>query len=367
MSDNNSSTNHTAATAAAPVKNGVKARLRSMIASRRYGMWLVAAISCCAALVVAGVTMRFSMDAAAMNTPVLVLDCHFSGNAAHTHVDACYDADGNLVCPLEERPLHTHTDACYDADGTLTCGLEELTKEHVHDAGCFIVAPVSDGETPQEPVMSFQQQAGDLLVAAFAPQGAFPDGTTMTVTPVDAEQVAPAVAQAIDGEVNKFTAVDITFRNAQGREIQPSAPIEISMFDTGARSIGQPVVLHMDEDGNATVVAQSPSASANDEVSFAASKFSVYIMAVKKLQQTLTASDGRTYDISVTYTEEAGLPEGAELNVREINEYDNNFASVFNRAKEATTRQDGSTVTSARFFDITIVKDGVVLEPLAPV
>ena len=105
-----------------------------------------------------------------------------------------------------------------------------------------------------------------------------------------------------------------------------------------------------------------------DTVEFEADGFSVYVIVTTVLKQTLTASDGRTYEISVTYTEEAKLPDDVELVVREIAETDSSFATVFGRAKNAaTSAREDATVTNARFFDISLKKDGATLEPLAPV
>ena len=84
-----------------------------------------------------------------------VLDCQYSapqgegyaGYAIHTHTDVCYDADGNLVCPLPEigledgQQLHTHNSDCYNEQGELVCGLLEL-QEHVHDATALSSPPI---------------------------------------------------------------------------------------------------------------------------------------------------------------------------------------------------------------------------------
>lgn len=122
-----------------------------------------------AILVAFGVEIILSVDGIAATHTEQVLDCHFSGDAAHSHDESCYDAAGNLVCPLPERELHTHTDdcyteertlvcgldegpdhehtdACYEVTRTLTCGQEELTTEHVHGPGCFETITVDDGD-----------------------------------------------------------------------------------------------------------------------------------------------------------------------------------------------------------------------------
>ena len=218
------------------------------------------------------------------------------------------------------------------------------------------------------PKQDFEATAGDNLVTAQAPRGALPAGTIMHVTTVDSQDVTDAVMSAAPGVYEQISAVDVVFIDPNGQEIQPLVPITVTMTNINGPAEGSSVVLHVDDQGNATVVAESDAPNPADEVAFEANSFSVYIMAVKKLQQTMTASDGRTYEISVTYTEDAGIPDGAELVVREVTENDSNFSQVFNRAKDAATSEyDDATVASARFFDISIMKDGATLEPLAPV
>jgi TQXA domain-containing protein len=54
----------------------------------------------------------------------------------HQHDDKCYDANGDLVCELEETALHTHGDDCYTEETTLICTQEE-TDEHTHSEDCY--------------------------------------------------------------------------------------------------------------------------------------------------------------------------------------------------------------------------------------
>lgn len=218
------------------------------------------------------------------------------------------------------------------------------------------------------PAQDFEGHTGNVAVAVSAPEGAFPADTTMQVEAVDTKDVKDAVSSAVPGLVDTVAAVDITFRDANGAEVQPTVPIQVTMTSDEALDEGLPIVLHVDDEGEASVVAQSAITSSSDEVNFDADTFPTFVMAVKKLQQTLTTSDGRTYEVSVTYTEEAGLPEDAELVVREVAETDSSFAQVFDRAKAAATSgYEGATVANARFFDISLVKDDATLEPLAPV
>lgn len=64
------------------------------------------------------------------------LVCGQEETEPHTHTDSCYQVQRELVCGQEEVILHTHTEDCWDEDGNLTCGMLEI-KEHVHDETCL--------------------------------------------------------------------------------------------------------------------------------------------------------------------------------------------------------------------------------------
>lgn len=503
----------------------------------RYVRFL-AVLAAIAAIVAGGTALALRQRGEAKVHEITVLDCQYTGNGAHTHNADCYDAEGNLVCPLPERALHihdascyteertlvcgqeetpghTHTDECYDEDGnlicgqeetpghthtddcyevtqTLTCGQEEVTEEHVHGPSCFttitvpddeeeavavaestsleqtitqelrrkdsdgneyvyarasVVAPAGtlptgaalkvselpadatktatdqvttliardlgvgtaigrmdvvaleltdadgnkvaptgtvevkvstatvreadelvlvklpnadlgttepaivdgvslvnwddadtsvgnedtlmfwtneqlcsyaivevdtttaegdpdvtaasdgteEGTTPSGlieitlgedegegeaaeaavtyPEQSFEATAGNVHVTVKAPQGAFPAGTTMKATPVDTKEAAEAVSSTMPGIFDDVAAVDIVFFDADGTEVQPLVPINVTMTNTKATAQGQPVVVHVDNEGETSVVTQSNITTSNDEVVFNANEF----------------------------------------------------------------------------------------------
>ena len=55
----------------------------------------------------------------------------------HQHTDDCYAA-GKLVCGYGDLVVHEHDKICYDADGNLWCPLPEI-KAHTHDDSCWTV------------------------------------------------------------------------------------------------------------------------------------------------------------------------------------------------------------------------------------
>ena len=89
--------------------------------------WLLAAVVAIAvtgAMVLPGLTMEKEPG---------TLCCALN---LHTHVDSCYDADGNLICGYADFVVHTHNAFCYDDNGELICPLEEI-QAHTHDASCY--------------------------------------------------------------------------------------------------------------------------------------------------------------------------------------------------------------------------------------
>ncbi len=80
----------------------------------------------------------------------------------------------------------------------------------------------------------------------------------------------------------------------------------------------------------------------------------------------MITSSGDTYTITVKYDEKAGIPEGAELKVKEIEEKTKDYKEyVKESAEKLGVKADN--VAFARFFDIEIVKDGKKIEPETPV
>ena len=95
-------------------------------------------------------------------------------------------------------------------------------------------------------------------------------------------------------------------------------------------------------------------------VSFSTGSFSIFaVIGLRTLEKQIVASDGRTYDITVSFGPEAGIPDGAELEVTEFLE-DFNYDTYLTRTLEVL---GADQVEYARFFDISIIKDGESVQP----
>ena len=213
-----------------------------------------------------------------------------------------------------------------------------------------------------------------------APVGAFPAGTTMKVRPIAEEQIREAVESVVPNpeSVSRVSAVDITFLDVWGDVIEPDAEIKVSLTSTSIPTDQEPVVVHVDDKGQAEMVEAKKE---EEKVVFESDKFSVYAVVGTVIEKYVLASDGRNYRITATYGPEAGVPEDAQLKVSEIlpPESDETIAgseepldsSLYDeyvaRTEDALGWAEGSA-SYVRLFDIKITDEyGNKIDIAAPV
>ncbi len=363
----------------------VRSRLAKLILSARSNERYLLLLACLSVVVALGVASMLTTRGISMVRQEMVLDCHYDGNGAHTHNADCYDADGNLVCPLPERELHTHDDSCYADGQTLACGMDEVTEEHVHGAGCFRATTVVDndeGVTARANVATGALDFTDTLideagcklldVRVQAPQGAFPDDTVMLVRAVAANEVMDAVERAVEhegaGAADVLQSVDISFRDTDGNELQPAHPVEVALEGGFIEGHDDLMVVHVDDAGNADVVSTAAATTASarkDQLVFETNSFSTYSIVVAVFDQLLEASDGQTYRITVDCPEEAQIPADATLQVTELDQSSSDYTTCLDHIGDGLA--DDEAVDFARLFDISIVANGQKVQPSAPV
>gem|GEM_PF-3504303 len=115
-------------------------------------------------------------------------------------------------------------------------------------------------------------------------------------------------------------------------------------------------VWQLSADGTETPVTDVT--ASDGALSFTATDVSTYVITERKLKQTITASDGNTYEITVIYDDTTGIPANATLEVFEVLD----DAAV----EAAVSAQRDPSVKSAlsRTFDIRILdENGVELQP----
>ncbi len=113
----------------------------------------------------------------------------------------------------------------------------------------------------------------ELTVHVDADEGTFPEGTTMVLTAVtgnDLDDVAQAVEGAVEGKTKGFYAVDITFKDANGKVIEPRKPVKVSMKGETIRKATEnastePVVVHLEDTANPAGMASDAGQAENGQ------------------------------------------------------------------------------------------------------
>ncbi len=326
-----------------------------------------------AVIVVFVTTYALIIPAITMTRSEQVLDCHYH---VHQHDETCYEEgeDGTLrlVCGMADYVLHTHNADCYDADGNLVCPLPEITEplsavytsgsaialkveQHVHTSSCFRDVPPQAANT-----IRFTGRTETMRVSVEADPDAFPEGTEMIVRDVLEPAILDTIAEAVEGEIVYVHAIDITFLYG-GTAIEPALPIRVTMSLREETEEAQQAVVHMDRDGGVSVMEQEDSPA--QEVVFEADRFSVYAIVGTTIEKTVLAGDGNNYRITVSFGQDAGVPEDAELDVAELSGdlYEDYLA-------KSAVAMDAAGFAYARVFDIAIVDAaGNHITPSAPV
>ena len=213
--------------------------------------------------------------------------------------------------------------------------------------------------TTQEPVRSIAASTDDpntniQITGAFS-------------TSISAEMVTEDPGDFLFSSEEPLLAMDITMYHNEDEEYQPDETVTVSISNAviqEALGKGEELSLwHIGDDGSRMLVQSHFSGSA---VTFFADSFSSYVVTRKILVTTITASDGRTYYIQVTYDNDAEIPDNAELQVEEILNGTAEYANYKTLAASAL-RTDVEGVSFARFFDIAILANGREIEPQAPV
>ena len=216
------------------------------------------------------------------------------------------------------------------------------------DADAFSVYAVTTHET------YIEASDGNTYRVAVTYDGrtGIPENAQLTVSEIlpDTEEYAAnlASAQALTGPMTAARVFDIKLMDgeavcqpAEGTDV--SVTIELADFD---RSAGEPRVVHIADEAGPEVI-QSTATDAG--VAFVTGSFSAFVVGQVVLEETITV-EGETYKITVSYSEDSGLPtveQGAALEVELMNPED------YQATAEAALESADVSVVHA--FDISIV------------
>lgn len=181
--------------------------------------------------------------------------------------------------------------------------------------------------------------------------------------PADAIVEVVSAEAEIDNE-ELLAACDITIyankaQQAQNTSWQPEGEAIQVTLQNQAFGNEELNVYHFPAEGGSPELIDTVTAN-NGWITFAATSFSVFAVT-RSIEKNVTI-DGATYKITVSYDSRAGIPDGAELAVSELPKED-----YLDETAAALRWTENDTVFYTKFLDISIVKDGIEIEPMTPV
>ena len=329
--------------------------------------------------------------------PAITLDEETANNAP----DIVLDSNTEETTVQNDEPTEKQTEEIPDET------VETPTVEETETVTAESDEPVEtinneDTQEPQEtelvqveaeseyPAVKFSQVVNDSIIYVEAPEGAFMKGTSMEAEEVeDTSELVESINNDLKNSVvKKIKAIDIRFIYNE-EEVEPLVPIKVSITSAFVENNDEDAFLmHIDDEGKTNEVKQNElkeeeletlseeikdvveeheeitEVSSENTITFESDSFSVY--AIVYVQTIQIEADGGTYNITVSYTEDAQIPEGSVLNVREIEAGTVEYELYL--TKSATQlNTSNENISFARFFDIDILKDGEKIEPDVPV
>lgn len=241
---------------------------------------------------------------------------------AHHHTEECYTTQTTetqvLTCGLEEHdeeiPAHHHTDECYTTSTELTCGKEEAIL-HIHDDDCYDIEV--DEETGEEISRTL---TCDMLQLEAHQHGddCFVEVPVDEIIPSEQPEEELPVASVVYCGKQEHTHTDECYQQDENGEFV------------------------LDENGEKILVCELEEHVHTEEC----------FVKPEPVMLTATKTVG---DVTVTveYSEDANIPEGAEL---DFFEYEKDSETYLQRQAETEEELD-------RLFNIGFYLDGEEVEP----
>ena len=257
-------------------------------------------------------------------------------------------------------------------------GILSVSDYRMESFGYATIDRIQIGTVTQE----FQSE-DYLVTAAYGPEAGFPSDTEMKVREIlpgtpEYALYSGMTEETLGEEWSEITLeryFDITFVSG-GKEVEPQADVDVQIIfkdvielteehDVQAVHIenNEAKVIESETDSNEDAARRS--GEVIDTVAFTSDSFSVFgVVQRTKITQKVLAADGSTYEINVAYGQDAGIPDGAELEVREITE----GSALWDVYRQQTALVlEADEVYMPGLFDISIVHEGKKIEPQVPV
>lgn len=294
---------------------------------------------------------------------------YLCGSSAHVHDDTCYDADTALICSI---PVHSHVAACLVDDLDLNADVENqamwessMNTAHITGNGPTDVLSIAisqlgycesarnvvlDAEGILQGYTRYGQWYGD-------PYGSWNGMFAAFCLSHGTDEVFP-VGSDPQQWIQTLTEADL-FRSPNAYNPLPG---DLVFMDTGRVGI-----LQGSDDDEISII-EGDSTGKVETVTYDLSQVTGY-GAVPAGSLSILTHQGTDYTVTVSFTKEAGIPDHARLAVREILPDTQEYADYFQQSLDSLTDSAGTgadgkvSMSFARFFDISFVIDGHIMEP----
>ncbi len=222
-----------------------------------------------------------------------------------------------------------------------------------------------------------------MVTAAYGPDAGFPADTELKVREIKPGTPEYALYSGMTDEALNEDWAEITLERyfdiafvANGEELEPKADVDVQIVfrdkieqneETEVAAVhienNEANVIEAETDSTKTAVHDE---EAIDTVTFTSDSFSVYgVVQKKKIITKVLAADGNTYEIEISYTQEAEIPEESQVKVEEIPEGSDLWEAYRKQTAAALNADD---VRLPGLYDISIIDaEGARIEPKAPV
>ena len=243
------------------------------------------------------------------------------GEKAHIHTEACYELQNELVCG-NEAVLHEHTAECYDEEDNLIC-TEMVVLEHKHGEACFHEVASHETETEDSAVEENDEQI-------------VPEETEVSeviVEEADSDENESAEADSVEDVTEKTEeSEDINLPEEEKKEIVADSENNDEITDTSdvdstdeitatdeesTEEITDAEEENSEEDETEEVENPEDNAEAADEEETEAEDSEEVEEINLEDYPLMKRFANEEFVVTVNYSEEAEIPEEAELIVKQ--------------------------------------------------
>ncbi len=324
------------------------------------------------------------------------LICHIP---EHTHIETCFveaEEDGDRPRYLCGSTGHQHEERCYNADGALVCTIPV----HSHVASCLVADWDENADIENQAMWEASMNTApitgngpaDVLAIAHSQLGYQESARNVVLDSEGILQGYTRYGQWFGNPYGSWNGMFAAFCVRHGAD--ESFPVEsesdtwiqaltdANMFRTPADYIPNPGdlvffddnrvgILQYIEDDNIITI-QGDIAGCVESVTMALSQVNGY-GAVPAGKLSVLTHQGEDYTVTVSFADDAGIPDSAQLAVREILPDTDAYANYLQQSLDSLNNPHGKggggnvAVSFARFFDISFVVNGRIIEPTGTV